>query len=385
MREESARRAPEDRGLPESRARGAGGGGPEAGDGESGAGARRPGRGTGRGTSRARLAIPAEVRLAARAARRSGCGRPRRRQPHDRVQGRQRPPRVRSDLRERVLAAVAELGYARNAVATSLRRPDLSPWTVGLILHDVGNPFSAAMHRAVEDVVRSVGSFVLTASTDEDHERMGLLLDEFRDRNVDGILLAPPPGDQSYLSAHLRRGTALVLVDRPPRGWTRPRSSATTRAACGRRSATCFTTAIAVSPTSATCGRHRCACASPGTGRRSPRPGSPRPRCSTTAPRAPRRRGAPPSASRRARAARRRSSPPATPCPSARCGPAPRRCPAPRRAAGLRRRRVGRELEPGLTVVAQDPAAIGRAAATALIERLSDPPARSPDNCSRRG
>ncbi|RBM24316.1 LacI family transcriptional regulator [Streptomyces sp. PT12] len=67
-------------------------------------------------------------------------------------------------------------------------------------------------------MARATGSFVLTASTDEDHQRMGRLVDEFSGRGVDGLLLAPPPGDQARLAAHLRRGMPLVLVDRPAEG-----------------------------------------------------------------------------------------------------------------------------------------------------------------------
>jgi len=129
---------------------------------------------------------------------------------------------VRADLRDRVLEAVSALGYRRNAAATSLRRSDGAPWTIALILQDAANPFSAQLQRAVEDVARTADSFVLTASTDEDRDRMESLLDAVSSRDVDGVLLAPPPGDQSHLTARLRPGMPLVLVDRPAEGIDAP-------------------------------------------------------------------------------------------------------------------------------------------------------------------
>lgn len=125
---------------------------------------------------------------------------------------------VNEDARQRVLAAVKTLGYIRNSPAGALRSRATASWTIGLILNDVGNSFSADLHRAVEDVARARGSLVLTASTDDSHEHMEHLVNEFWSRQVDGIVLAPPPGDQHYLEASIARDARIVLVDRPAVG-----------------------------------------------------------------------------------------------------------------------------------------------------------------------
>ncbi|WP_311039042.1 LacI family DNA-binding transcriptional regulator [Streptomyces luomodiensis] len=319
-------------------------------------GANRPGRGSGRPTIKD---VAARANVSPMTASRVVNGH----------------PRVRADLRERVLAAVAELGYARNAVATSLRRPDLSPWTIGLILHDVGNPFSAAIHRAVEDVVRSVGSFVLTASTDEDHERMGLLLDAFRDRDVDGLLLAPPPGDQSYLTPHLRRGMALVLVDRPAEGLDAPAVLSDNES--GMRQAVrhlldhghrhiAYLGDLRSAPMRLRFAGYQAALAEAGL---TPDPGLLHHTVEDTE-------AAAHITERIANGSGR-----ATAVIAARNALSIgavrglRRAGAQHRIAllGFDDVELAGELEPGLTVVAQDPAAIGTAAATALIEQLADP------------
>lgn len=125
---------------------------------------------------------------------------------------------VNEDAKRRVRQAVDQLGYVRNSAASSLRNIGAPTWTVGLILNDVGNPFSAEIHRAVEDVVRGTGSLVLTASTDEDQDGMVELIDQFWSRRIDGLILAPPPGSQDYLNRTLERGLPIVLVDRPAVG-----------------------------------------------------------------------------------------------------------------------------------------------------------------------
>jgi len=98
--------------------------------------------------------------------------------------------------------------------ARILRRSDHRTATIGLLLEDVANPFSAAIQRAVEDVALPRGVFVLSASLDEDAGRERALAKQFGARHVDGLVLAPAGDDQSHLAGELRRGMAVVCVDR---------------------------------------------------------------------------------------------------------------------------------------------------------------------------
>lgn len=125
---------------------------------------------------------------------------------------------VRPDSRERVERAVEALGYTRNYAATALRRQGGPTWTIGLIIENVANPYQAQLLREIEDAARERDSLVLAASTDEDLARMRLLIAEFRSRQVDGLVIAPPPGDQQYLRPVQRQGIPVVLVDRPAEG-----------------------------------------------------------------------------------------------------------------------------------------------------------------------
>ena len=125
-------------------------------------------------------------------------------------------PGVSPALADRVRRASAQLDYHPNHTASSLRRGDRRTSSLGLILEDVGNPFSGAMYRAVEDVALARGVTVLAGSCEEDATRANILLSVFASRRVDGLIVAPPPGDLTPLLMEQRKGTALVFLDRAP-------------------------------------------------------------------------------------------------------------------------------------------------------------------------
>jgi LacI family transcriptional regulator len=125
-------------------------------------------------------------------------------------------PAVSADLLARVQRAIDQLDYRPNLTASSLRRSDGKTATVGLVLEDLANPYSAAVTRAVEDAARPRRVTVVAGSVDEDPERERALIREFVARRVDGLIVAPTASDQSYLIADRRAGTVLVFVDRPP-------------------------------------------------------------------------------------------------------------------------------------------------------------------------
>jgi LacI family transcriptional regulator len=121
-------------------------------------------------------------------------------------------------LAERVRAAIDALKYRPDFGASTLRRSDHRTRTIGLLLEDVGNPFSASLHRAVEDEARARGVQVLTGSLDENPDRERELARAFAMRRTDGLILVPASTDQSYLTTEVQAETPVVFVDRPARG-----------------------------------------------------------------------------------------------------------------------------------------------------------------------
>jgi LacI family transcriptional regulator len=124
-------------------------------------------------------------------------------------------PSVRPDLAARVRDAVDLLGYRHNHTASSLRRADRLSASIGLIFEDVANPFFSAVHRGVEDVARGRGVLTLAGSSDELPERERELAESLTARRVDGLIIAPAATDHSYLQRDRAAGLALVFVDRP--------------------------------------------------------------------------------------------------------------------------------------------------------------------------
>jgi LacI family transcriptional regulator len=124
---------------------------------------------------------------------------------------------VRSDLAARVSDAIEVLGYRRDLTASMLRRTDRLSASIALVFEDVSNPFFSAIHRGIEEVARRHGTLTFAGSSDEDPDRERELVEAFGARGVDGLVIVPCTTDQSYLQRERRLGTAIVFVDRPPR------------------------------------------------------------------------------------------------------------------------------------------------------------------------
>ena len=119
-------------------------------------------------------------------------------------------------LARRVLAASERLSYKHNMTASTLRRADGRSATIGIVLEDISNPFSSALHRSIEDIAVLRGVLVLAGSSDEDGDRERQLVSAFATRRVDGLIIQPASHDHSYLLTERKAGTAIVFVDRSP-------------------------------------------------------------------------------------------------------------------------------------------------------------------------
>ncbi|RSN51901.1 MULTISPECIES: LacI family DNA-binding transcriptional regulator [Actinomadura] len=94
---------------------------------------------------------------------------------------------VRTDLRERVLAAAASLRYTPNAHAQALA--SASSTSVGVICHDVSDPYFAAVARGVMTTAAEHGMLVMLASTFRDPAREVEYVAMLRAQRARAILL----------------------------------------------------------------------------------------------------------------------------------------------------------------------------------------------------
>jgi LacI family transcriptional regulator len=119
---------------------------------------------------------------------------------------------------DRVQQAIKSLHYEPSLAAGSLRRSGHRTQALGLLVGDVANPFSGSVHRAVEDAAGQRNFAVFTSSLDDDAERERMIVSEFLRRRVDGLIMTTAAPSQSYLHHEKERGTPLVFIDRPPNG-----------------------------------------------------------------------------------------------------------------------------------------------------------------------
>ena len=125
-------------------------------------------------------------------------------------------PGVSEELSSRVRAAIDRLGYRHNLTASNLRRSGGKTRSVGILVANVSNPLDAAVHHMIEQMASSRGIAVWASSLDEDSTRERQLVEAFAQRRVDGLIMMPASHDHSYLVEERRMGMSIVFVDRPP-------------------------------------------------------------------------------------------------------------------------------------------------------------------------
>jgi len=123
-------------------------------------------------------------------------------------------PHVSSSTAARINAAIERLGFHRNESARLLRQGTAS--TIGLLLEDVADPFYGVVTRAVEEHVLANGLQLLVSSSAEDPDRADRLIAAFVSRGVGGLILAPAHGiDEVRLSEEVANVCPVVVFDRP--------------------------------------------------------------------------------------------------------------------------------------------------------------------------
>jgi LacI family transcriptional regulator len=122
-----------------------------------------------------------------------------------------RPDVVAPATRQRVLAAIEELGFVRNESARQLRAGRSR--VIAYVVLDAANPFFTDVARGVEDAAREAGLalFLCNSASDDGREREYLEL--LHEQRVEGILITPVDAERLT-----DRGTPVVLVDRESNG-----------------------------------------------------------------------------------------------------------------------------------------------------------------------
>lgn len=113
---------------------------------------------------------------------------------------------VKDELRERVLRAVVALRYVPNANAQNLARSQRS--AVGVIVHDVSDPYFAEITRGLQRVATARGQLLVICNSYRDPEREVAYIDLLRAQQVNALVLAGSgyndPARTNDLRAQLR-------------------------------------------------------------------------------------------------------------------------------------------------------------------------------------
>ena len=128
------------------------------------------------------------------------------------LNGKAKEHRISDALAERVLQYVEQVGYRPNQLAKSLRTGKTH--VIGLIIEDISNPFFATVAWMIEKQAFARGYRILYCSTDNDPAKTRDLLAVFRERHLDGYIIAPPAGVEQEIEALLKSETPTVLFDR---------------------------------------------------------------------------------------------------------------------------------------------------------------------------
>jgi LacI family transcriptional regulator len=122
-----------------------------------------------------------------------------------------RPEIVARPTRDRVNAAIKELGFVRNESARQLRAGGSR--TIGLVVLDVANPFFTDLARGVEDEASKAGLAVILCNSDDQERKEKRYLELLEEHRVQGVLITPVIGAGARLARLQLRGTPVVLVD----------------------------------------------------------------------------------------------------------------------------------------------------------------------------
>ncbi|MEM7224361.1 MAG: LacI family DNA-binding transcriptional regulator [Pseudomonadota bacterium] len=118
------------------------------------------------------------------------------------------PQKVRPAVRQRVEAAIAELGYRPHGAARALasRRSH----TVGAVIPTLDNAIFATVVQTLQRGLAAAGRTLLLAASDYDQERERAQIENLVVRGVDGLMLTGEARDPALFELLARRGIRYV-------------------------------------------------------------------------------------------------------------------------------------------------------------------------------
>lgn len=120
--------------------------------------------------------------------------------------------RISSALEKKILKYVEKSGYRPNRVAKSLRTGKSR--LIGMLVEGISDPFFSSIARIIEEKAHQQGYKIFYASTSNDAAITKELIKVYRDTQVDGYIIAPPPGIEDDIRGLMEDDFPVVLFDR---------------------------------------------------------------------------------------------------------------------------------------------------------------------------
>jgi LacI family transcriptional regulator len=128
------------------------------------------------------------------------------------LNGKATEKRISEEMEQRVLKHVKQLGYRPNRVAKSLRTGKSK--IIGMLVEGIADPFFSAIARIVEEQAYKLDYKIFYASTENETRIARDIIGAFRDTQVDGYIIVPPPGLEEDIQELMNDNLPVVLFDR---------------------------------------------------------------------------------------------------------------------------------------------------------------------------
>lgn len=115
-----------------------------------------------------------------------------------------------ASTRERVLGAIADVGYRPNAIARSLVRRRTT--TVGILVGDLANPFYSELAKLVEQRLTAAGYATMICNTDGHATSERLRIESLLEHRATGIVMLQFSGEWPLADELRAQGIPLVVV-----------------------------------------------------------------------------------------------------------------------------------------------------------------------------
>ncbi|MBS1227094.1 MAG: transcriptional regulator, LacI family [Proteobacteria bacterium] len=119
---------------------------------------------------------------------------------------------LRPELRERVQAAAAEIGYVKNAAASSIKGKRRG--ILAIVVAQFGNSFFTRMCVEIVSIARQAGYVVTLCNSDEDPEQERIILERLVEQRIDGCILCPALSLEANTELLRRHRIPYVILER---------------------------------------------------------------------------------------------------------------------------------------------------------------------------